>query len=75
MTKLRGLTWQHPRAIDSIYAASRAYAELHPSITLEWTARPLHESESSPLEELSRSVRHPLHRSSFRRRRSRIPQT
>lgn len=65
MTKLRGLTWQHPRAIDSIYAASRAYAELHPSITLEWTARPLHEFESSPLEELTAqfdilSIDHPF---------------
>lgn len=65
MTALRGLTWHHPRAIDSIRAASDAFSELHPSITLEWTARPLHEFESSPLEELTAefdilSIDHPF---------------
>lgn len=65
MTILRGLTWHHPRAIDSIHATSEAYSALNPEVTLEWTARPLHEFESSPLEELSAefdilSIDHPF---------------
>lgn len=65
MITLRGLTWDHPRAIDSIHAASAAYSELDPSITLEWTSRPLREFESSPLEEMTTqfdilSIDHPF---------------
>lgn len=65
MITLRGLTWEHPRAIDPIHAASAAYSERNPSVVLEWTSRPLREFESSPLEELTSqydilSIDHPF---------------
>lgn len=65
MTTLQGLTWNHPRAIDSIHAASEAWMQLNPSVTLEWTTRPLQEFESAPLEDLTAefdilSIDHPF---------------
>lgn len=65
MTTLRGLTWHHPRATDSIRAASAAFSRSRPGITVEWTSRPLHEFESAPLDELTAdfdilSIDHPF---------------
>ncbi|WGW12884.1 extracellular solute-binding protein [Saxibacter everestensis] len=53
MSLIRGLTWDHPRAVDSIHAASSAYSALNPGTTFEWTARPLHEFEDVPLDDLA----------------------
>ena len=55
MITLRGLTWDHPRATDSIRAASEAFSKARPDVGVEWTVRSLHEFESRPLEELAES--------------------
>ncbi|WP_209326239.1 extracellular solute-binding protein [Brevibacterium renqingii] len=50
---LHGITWDHPRAVDSIHQASEAYSSLHPGIEIDWTARPLHAFEEMPIELLA----------------------
>lgn len=52
-TVLRGITWDHPRAIDSIRRATAEYRTVHPNVTVEWVARPLHEFENLALEQLA----------------------
>ncbi|MFB9928626.1 extracellular solute-binding protein [Amycolatopsis halotolerans] len=52
MTRLRGLTWDHPRAIDPIVRTSAEY-EARTGISVEWTARSLEEFEDVPLDELA----------------------
>ncbi|MBW1638473.1 extracellular solute-binding protein [Microbacterium resistens] len=50
---LRGVTWNHPRGVDSIKRASAEFTKLNPNVTLEWVARPLHEFEDLPLDILA----------------------
>lgn len=52
-TVLRGITWDHPRAVDSIERASEAFQTEHPELRLDWDARPLHEFEDVPLQLLA----------------------
>jgi len=53
MRTLRGTTWDHPRAVDSIRSASEAFHAANPDVIVEWVARPLHEFEDVPIEELA----------------------
>lgn len=50
---IKGITWDHPRAVDSIRRVSQDFTALNPETTFEWTARPLHEFEDVSLEQLA----------------------
>jgi multiple sugar transport system substrate-binding protein len=50
---LRGITWDHPRGVDSLQAATDAYLQAHPNVRIEWTARPLSGFEDTPVAELA----------------------
>lgn len=51
---LRGMTWSDPRGYDPLVAASAAFAERHPQVSITWDARSLQGFESTPVEELAR---------------------
>ncbi|MFE6968192.1 extracellular solute-binding protein [Isoptericola sp. NPDC057653] len=51
-TTLRGLIWDHPRAVDPILRATDEH-EARTGTTVAWTARPLEEFEDVPLDELA----------------------
>jgi multiple sugar transport system substrate-binding protein len=53
--RLRGMTWDHRRAVDPLLATRAMFAELHPGIEIGWSSRPLHGFEFTPVEELARS--------------------
>lgn len=53
MTHLRGITWNHPRGLNSLKAATVAFLAEREDITLEWHARPLKEFEDTPITELA----------------------
>lgn len=50
---VRGITWDHPRGVDSLEAATDAYMQAHPHVKIEWTARPLSGFEDTPVTELA----------------------
>jgi multiple sugar transport system substrate-binding protein len=52
-TLIRGMTWQHRRAIDPLLAASRDYERARPEIEIVWEARPLHGFEFTSVAELA----------------------
>jgi len=43
MTRLRGLTWRHPRGVSPLRATAAAYALLHPDTTIQWDDLPWHQ--------------------------------
>lgn len=45
MTHLRGITWNHPRGLNSLKAATVAFLAEREDITLEWHARSLKNAE------------------------------
>ena len=47
--RLRGMTWDHRRAIDPLRATQVTFADLHPGIEIEWSSRPLHGFEFTPV--------------------------
>ncbi|CAN5497069.1 extracellular solute-binding protein [soil metagenome] len=51
---LRGMTWDHRRAIDPLVETLPQFAERHPGITIEWSSRPLHGFEFTPVSELAK---------------------
>lgn len=53
--RLRGMTWDHRRAIDPLLATQAMFAAQHPGIEVEWSSRPLHGFEFTPVAELARS--------------------
>ncbi|HVR67996.1 MAG TPA: extracellular solute-binding protein [Verrucomicrobiae bacterium] len=53
--RLRGMTWDHRRAVDPLLATQAMFAKAHPGIAIEWSTRPLHGFEFTPLAELARS--------------------
>lgn len=53
MKRLRGITWDHPRGIDPLRAASDQYA-LATGVSVSWSARPLASFEDVPADELAR---------------------
>jgi multiple sugar transport system substrate-binding protein len=50
--RLRGMAWDHPRAINPLKAISAEYSRQR-NIAVEWDARPLKDFEDQPLEELA----------------------
>jgi hypothetical protein len=49
---LRGMTWQHRRALDPLLGTLPAFRALHPAIDVAWDARPLAGFEFTPVAEL-----------------------
>lgn len=54
MPVLRGITWDHRRAIDPLTATLPAYRQSRPDLEISWQARSLHGFEFTPLPELAR---------------------
>jgi multiple sugar transport system substrate-binding protein len=54
LVTLRGMTWGHRRAIDPLTGTFEAFRREHPSIAIEWSARPLAGFESQPVEALAK---------------------
>lgn len=63
--KLRGITWNHSRALPPLVAASQRYEELHPQIRVQWEKRTLDEFGHASLVDLAQRydlliVDHPM---------------
>jgi len=63
--KLRGITWNHSRALPPLVAASQRYEELHPQIRIQWDKRTLDEFGHASLADLAQQydlliVDHPM---------------
>jgi multiple sugar transport system substrate-binding protein len=54
MTKLKGMTWSHPRGYDPMVACSALYKK-EKAVEIEWDKRSLQDFESFPVEELARN--------------------
>lgn len=54
MTKLRGMTWSHPRGYDPMVACTAIWTE-KTGVQIEWDKRSLQDFESFPVEELART--------------------
>ena len=39
--RLRGITWDHRRAIDPLTRTMPLFRQRHPDIEIEWSSRPL----------------------------------
>lgn len=52
MTRLRGMTWDHPRGIDPLRAHAAFWRQAR-GVEVEWDARPLADFEAYPLTELA----------------------
>jgi multiple sugar transport system substrate-binding protein len=62
---LRGITWNHSRALPPLVAAGQRFEELHPGITVCWEKRSLHEFGHAGLAPLCREndllvIDHPM---------------
>lgn len=62
---LRGITWNHSRALPPLVAASQRFEELHPGTRIEWEKRNLDEFGHAELAALSRQydlliIDHPM---------------
>jgi multiple sugar transport system substrate-binding protein len=53
--RLRGMTWDHRRAVDPLRETHAMFAKDHPGIEIEWHARPLHGFEFTSVAELARA--------------------
>lgn len=53
MTTLRGMTWDHPRGLRSVQAATAAYASAHPEVRVQWEVRSLQDFADLPLQVLA----------------------
>ncbi|MCA3574579.1 MAG: extracellular solute-binding protein [Aestuariivirga sp.] len=53
--RLRGMTWDHRRAVDPLLAARQPFEQEHPDIVIDWHARPLSGFEFTPVDELART--------------------
>jgi multiple sugar transport system substrate-binding protein len=42
-TLLRGITWNHSRALPPLVASAQRFEELHPGVRIQWEKRTLHE--------------------------------
>ncbi len=54
MTRLKGMTWSHPRGFDPMVACAAIWAE-KTSVQIDWEKRSLQDFESFPVEELARA--------------------
>ena len=52
---LRGITWDHPRGLDPLLAASEVYPDVAPGVRVEWRTRSLSGFGEDPLIELATS--------------------
>jgi multiple sugar transport system substrate-binding protein len=52
--KLRGITWNHRRAIDPLVNTLSLFRSQHPNIDIQWFSRPLHGFEFTPVVDLAR---------------------
>ncbi|WP_119461100.1 extracellular solute-binding protein [Rhodospirillaceae bacterium SYSU D60014] len=50
---LRGITWEHRRAVHPLVNTIAAFRKRHPEIGVAWDSRPLHGFEFTPVEELA----------------------
>lgn len=62
---LRGITWNHSRALPPLVAAAQRFEECHPNVRILWEKRSLHEFGHASLAELARTfdllvVDHPM---------------
>jgi hypothetical protein len=55
MTKLRGMTWDHPRGLESLTAADRVIEQLT-GISIDWQARSLLDFGDQPLIEFYKKI-------------------
>lgn len=51
---LKGITWNHSRALPPLVAAAQRFEETHPGIRIEWQKRTLHEFGHASLEALAK---------------------
>lgn len=63
--KLRGITWNHSRALPPLVAASQRYEEVHPQVRIQWDKRTLDEFGHASLADLAQRydlliVDHPM---------------
>jgi multiple sugar transport system substrate-binding protein len=63
--QLRGITWNHSRALPPLVAASQRYEELHPQVRIQWDKRTLDEFGHASLADLAQRydlliVDHPM---------------
>ncbi|MBL9054712.1 MAG: carbohydrate ABC transporter substrate-binding protein [Rhodobacteraceae bacterium] len=54
MTRLKGMTWSHPRGFDPMVACAAIWAE-KTGVQIDWEKRSLQDFESFPVEELARA--------------------
>ena len=54
MIGLKGLTWDHRRAIDPMIAAAKAFAEQRPDVDIAWDVQPLSGFEFRPIDDIVR---------------------
>ncbi|MFN7051210.1 MAG: extracellular solute-binding protein [Gemmobacter sp.] len=54
MTRLKGMTWSHPRGYDPMVACSTLWAE-QTGVQITWEKRSLQDFESYPVEDLARA--------------------
>ena len=54
MTKLKGMTWNHPRGYDPMVATSALW-QAQTGVEIEWEKRSLQDFEGFPVEELARN--------------------
>lgn len=52
-TRLRGMTWGHPRGTGPVQAATTMWAQSHPDVAVTWDARPLRAFEDQPISEVA----------------------
>lgn len=50
---LKGITWNHSRALPPLVATAQRFEELHPNVRIVWEKRSLHEFGHSSLAELA----------------------
>ena len=43
LTRLRGITWNHSRALPPLIATAQRFEELHPGVQIQWEKQSLHE--------------------------------
>ncbi|MGE0211578.1 MAG: ABC transporter substrate-binding protein [Parvibaculaceae bacterium] len=51
--RLKGMTWDHRRAVEPLIGTLSAFRQAHPDIDVSWEARPLSGFEFTPVRELA----------------------
>ena len=51
---LRGITWNHSRALPPLVASAQRFEEYHPNVRIVWEKRSLHEFGHASLAELAK---------------------